>query len=1546
MNKSILSATGETQTRIPGIASSNTTEALVMEELLAREFFIKDAAKSESDPTKIFKNELYKHLNVESLRLKDLVLYEILHFPRNSIVTLVVKEQAGYDKRIFFVQTINKRNLHVLLESAWVKFLEQTEEDMITTPGDEKLVRIERAIHTVSPTSNDYIVLTIDQTRFGDEYHLVCLMFNYVVGLHKGYFTEEQAMLGIFSLFTRMTRLEILPTETMKIAASKEKMREFALRFGENHGLLKYMKENPDMFSKAVYETIFNDKFNERFADVPNLSNLMGLIKEVGFILGVENFGASVMSMCYMWWIKHILNKKGLRDKLLGHTHSDDAYMIFGVRMRKYVNFLKVHLCEVTSKRGNVRMSFLNAFRNATTIVIDNKLYKTTLVVNGRNIRYGNKYFVKFISVLSVILPRFFGQRTSLGKWMCSPQGEVLQAYLINRKVITPLIRYIASLFADLPGKSPTTDLSGLSGRLFNINNHGGTMSLSAGIQIFMNCFIYQRYGVYSKEYVKSGRSKYTNITKVNTTPLSNSERFLYPTELTGYWLSHPSLIFESGFKANEIRLQSNADRDLSIRRSIEVMSRTDDIWSQHSIIELKETHLTEIVQNADSLIEASYKDEETDVAESRTDFQIHITNNWKTNKAFFSLYSQVLPMIDAENAISDMSEQDKKKPGKVVKYLNNKWKIESLLYTKDAVKKFTFFLNRYLSHTFQESYLRVHDAVKVVNKLGWLNRVLSWCFSEKFTNFLMDNGISMTPTITVRDVIKLIVKRCRNLDIESLKGAKIRELFKSIYSSDFIQIKGYNRVITSTRPSVTELEYLLTWGVSRTETERNLFSFPFKVLAARLLETSVEMFEKYKDPKNSLFFTKMPQLRYNEAFHDEVRGLEIILNEAGLPTDKIIDHMTLLDRMLKGVVITRIGRFPDISNIADGIESKQRNRLVEVFFTRGSITQTRTMYELSTIFKMSDIFEIFQLLKWYRRIFPNMVLNSQESVYYKGKREIIERLEKDGKNYINNNIVEFKRHLIELDLNLMLVSEEGSPVSMSQRVFYRHYDTRRKIMRLGYKERDYCLLLTVYKSKVQQRTSVSFGIKISVSGWNFILRICSLLTYIFLKKQHQFNRRDIRSSAGNLGFYMNSNQEISVSRSGVSQNEMSLVSTPELESEFQKMNGSFYNKVTSTLTIRMNEITEKISKMNIDKKLLLDPTDLFVIDNWNSRRTMEILQYKKIEINRIFKTDTEWDYKTSVWNSCMIGLAVGMSGRASGFIPVNKNDLNPIMKVCLLSKMSMMTGLTERHLVKLNKILGFYMESDNFYIENESRIEDVLKTIRRPADKDSEDDEEQRVERVNDDGIDLNESKLKYVNWADVIESGENDFNEDPFGEFTEEQMDAMRFEFSKKYLTPDRDKFNVPMFISWPHDILLEVIKKGPEIIDTHIEYLLVCRSLTRERKDEAKLILKSYVASRGGISKRTLLDRFYKIVSPNYYMNFDHPYCSLKFDNKMHINNLVPICNILGHDISQLISRIRTLKACYSTGLTDIMKNVFLANVPNLSKYLHYFYIQQSF
>ena len=1484
MSQSLMSSMkfekGENPTRTPGIASVNQQESLTLEDIAAREFFKKDSKLPPGHPNKIFSDSLYKYLDKEALRLKDVVIYEILHYPKRSIVTLVIKEQSGYDKRIFFVQTINKRNLHVLLESSWFNFLRKTVEDMITTPGDEKLIKIEQAVNKISPTSNDYIVLTIDQTKFGDEYPLDALMFLYIVGYQVGYFTKEQAYLGLFSLYTRQERLEIMPPDTMNLANNPGRLQHFVEEFGTDHHLLRYMALNPRSFSNYGAHKVFDDPFNKVFSDKAELYKIKGLIKQVGFVLGVENFGASTLSLVYMWWIKRILNKRGLMNSLEGHTHSDDAYMVLAARLREYLDFSTVDLQKPQfSKLGGTKPSFMDAFKNAKSIKIDNKSF-TTSIGDGENVyTYGNEYIIKMVAVMSVMLSSTVGQRNSLGKWMCSPQGEVLQAYIINRKVITPLIRYVASLYADLPGKSPANDLSSISGRLYNIGNHGGTISLSVSLQLFMNMFTSYRYGIHSYHDESTDKKFRSHLTDL--------KRWLYPPELTGFWFAHPTMIFESGFKANEIRLQMNAELSTELKTALECMADTDDIWLQKSKVETNYDHAFETTTQSDGLIEISTDEPDGGAPESRKDFLIRWARNYKTNRAFTILYEKIFPLMNIEEEIMQMEEKDRSRPGKVVKHLCNLWKIDELLHTKEAQKKFMFFLKRYLSATFQESYLRIHEAVKIINKFGWLNRTMSWCFSDKFTAELVSSGIEMKPSLTVKEIMELVCRKITLSQINSLKGVKIRQLYLSVFNFDIHIHTNYKRVARGFRYKTQDLEYILSWTSPTTEIKRNILSFPFKLLAPRLMEVYVPMYSQYSSPSNSLLFERNPYLRYNELFQDQVKVLHELLIASGIQPLQIADHMTLLDRLLKGVVIHRVGRFPAQIDIADRIEELQHDRTFDYQIESGSLTQTFIQPPLQTSWTPDDVADVLQLLKWQIRLTVNFRPSEQNLINYKGRNILLSELFRIANGILAKTNRNYSRKTLEINTSLMLIDMAMSPKATGIRRIYRHYLPN--MLLLAFEHLSSIVILRIYRHRSGDRRWVaSFGIETTVTDTEYIVRHCTWLSYLFANPSCRFNLDKLRKTKGNMKLQTDQNGDRYFLRGSESNIEVVLSDVDSVLKNLKNMAMSTYNVASDIWSIEQNEMYNKFMRRGIP----VDDDGLqkskFVIDNWDTSHTTHLLTINEQPINKILYTIEDWDLNTDHWKSTLLGFAVSYTRIETSFVETHPDYQSDVMKICIMSKLQMITGLTEDELIVLGDAMIESMENP-FFKEKYSREIRQLKGEAFRASKTGQ-------------TIDIN-------------------------------------YELAKRYIGTD-DK-SLPLVVTLPKDICSIMIQNDLSILVKNFKHVMKHRKDPREIRDEAFNALEDMIHSNSYAERSENIERIGFILEPKN-IKFKHPLGSKGTDNKVHRNNLKIMLSIFGHDATNLLNNLKPTKASYHTGFTPIVWNRILFNVPEIQWAARFFVI----
>lgn len=885
----------EIKTSYQGIESTNLTEAIHIEIFNAIEWIKKDLPEMQKG-SKVSLVIDKQDIEVSNLKLSHLIAYELTAYPKHYFVIVKVKEQKGKDKRVFFVQNLFARNLNSFLDMSLDVLLKNTPEDIINQAGDEKNLTLESILKWGAADTFAGLIITEDQTRYGDLYPVESF-FVMIKSLYDGgYLSETLAKLFSVAIEALRKRVILLPNSSLK---------EY-LRYKQ--GKLS------DIVPKDVRLSSFFKKFEvldkspnklQGFQDLDPvwgklLANNPSMRKDPGFILGVFNRLGSVFSAAHTRFMKLILDKIGLENIFQGASHSDDSL--------KVTNTQRIHNSALQSLRVSDMLrdlGFDGLGKQKYRIVRQHFTYKV------KDIEDDNRtvdvvpadVIAKLLCILSMMVPRFVGQRMSFTKWGVSSIGEILQTYCIAGKMVPPLIRYASAIGADLPGKSPASDLNHVMSRVFQLYTGGAPLQCINDMMLILNVFTYLRFGI-----KPALENPYSRI-----------------PELGGYWYTYPYFLQTSGFLGNELRLyylagQSSALGD-GIKSQLMVMLNTDEVFRQ-----VDETDDL----NIQSSIEVGEPEGFIGAPETRKDFFIRFNRKSRTLSSFFRLFKDF--RIEFLNWDKENSKQIKKRMGKdwsieydsifaiaskagdltkreqsnVIKRLNKLFLDRSMSKTDDRLMKTVSFLNRYITRSFQESYARIPDGALIINRIGYLNRKFSNPFSEKFKEkHVFLKGEKRFTVQKIWDTIASISQAGGNIPEENIK---FYNLFRDLWSEFLFNLSVLQLDLKKPVKRPVDRDLFLSW---RKFSPGFNLSFLKTHSASLLIAAAIQ--KNWLKSSNNFdlpIFKDVPKLRTDLGFSDTLDAFLKIVKKSGFSDKQLVSHASTLNRLFSSRLLITLSRF------------------------------------------------------------------------------------------------------------------------------------------------------------------------------------------------------------------------------------------------------------------------------------------------------------------------------------------------------------------------------------------------------------------------------------------------------------------------------------------------------------------------------------------------------------------------------------------------------------------------------------------------------------
>lgn len=639
-------------------------------------------------------------------KLLHLAMFGLIRYNKSCVVTQHMKEQVT-DLRVFFMQEITMRNANRIIDKMHAPILNRVDEDLIMKKGDRKLIHIEGMKDKVQTTCEYPMIVSCDQKRYGDTYPVESLMIKLNVMFERGIINRPEYVIFRKCLLLIKNRYVLL-NPLIRSFMNKLEIKEIDPLISLSKQSREIAGELKVIFSDVIDKTDFWSETDSGLMML--LTSNKGLKKGVGWILGVMNMFSSVDTTLHLKTAIDCVKYLILGDNLItGGTHSDDEIIITG---------LPSITIEDMKGRNRLIESMPEIIRNRIKFSIsNNEMLPTT---GNKNLKFSLKDLSGLVLTLSIFTPRLYGQRPSLAKWVWGDSGEVLQTTVQNGCSTQPISKWATVFARELPFISPGADLQHMIAQVMPALKHGASECLMTSLLILVN---------------KSLNFIYPDIPR----------RLDVPPEIGGIWWSIPSLIKESGFAANEIRLYTLNEFSRSV---IKTMSKTSGLWK---------------IGNQEEQDGGSFE------VHSRVDLQMVFSVFTTTDKNI----QELVHRLELESKIVDEDEDFYKS---LKSYLSTT-KATRLKQGKNVDNATLNYLSRAYSPAFQRKMFGLKANKAIIATLGYYRR--------SFKNPFKIQEIEDYPTVTFEEWRDIIIERAANSP--STENKNQINLFAKIYQNDII---------------------------------------------------------------------------------------------------------------------------------------------------------------------------------------------------------------------------------------------------------------------------------------------------------------------------------------------------------------------------------------------------------------------------------------------------------------------------------------------------------------------------------------------------------------------------------------------------------------------------------------------------------------------------------------------------------------------------------------------------------------------------------------
>ena len=840
-----------------------------------------------------------KNLTEDEFRGMDVTwgeqaFYMTLVGSATTVLTLKVKEQKGMDKRLFYIQMYDAQARNSLADRLYYQILRNCDFDFITSRGDEKFRELEEDIERVLSTIAEIFMMTMDQTKYGDMYAIAALIFQTFAVKRAGYFSENMCAFIIDCFEALKKRIILLPKAVYK---HYSKWEQAGCPVGETEAEI-YKFSKFAMFKKYADLKVIAKEYIERDIEFgKDLKNLEPILankfynKVPGFTLGVYNLAGSYGTAVGLFWIYKIYQKYFPNCVIRGEGHSDDSILMI----------------DLIAPSTDLRVIDLNPLFRA--IENDEVFYRDGNGFRSENTFLSNDQVAKYFVLLCLTTSSFVGQRSSTKKCGFGRAAEVLQSYYYKGCSIPSWIKFCLTIGATLPNTGPGPDLQSVVGRSYNLVTSNCPYDLQSTILLWSNWIVYYGYGKDIWSLSSAEQNKMLHM----------------PIEAEGIYYHNPYLVEKMGYLANEVRLWVHSGYDKDLKEVLLILQNTDTVFHQKSI-EGREAYLDVTEQKG--------------APSTRKMVVMNLVQGSKTIKSFFEVFKLLINrtisgMIeDMEDILSVLNEQLKMrlkgvfelllfskcskdiKPrtasaiGYVYDRLPNPLKVnydnpESVIVRELAEIMESFrlmgmkkpylmeigFLKRYLTKSFQDSYVKIQPDKKMRNMLGYYNRSLLAPWSEE----IIIQEKFEEAKISITEYYRLI-----NVLATREVGTRSNNRFATIYNKLY---NGFTQFIYTMRVQIRDItpldedqDLIKKWVTNKTKLATGLFSYNSSQFCAIVLQFCMTGGDRQK-------FYEMPavkynfKLKYNPNLLDDVLEFVSLLREVGMTETNLIQNLELLSK-------------------------------------------------------------------------------------------------------------------------------------------------------------------------------------------------------------------------------------------------------------------------------------------------------------------------------------------------------------------------------------------------------------------------------------------------------------------------------------------------------------------------------------------------------------------------------------------------------------------------------------------------------------------------
>jgi len=696
------------QSKYPGLLSIPQPDAMLLRINEIRELSRQHTAMAE-DISRVINP---KHIDLVAddipLNIGEVAMADGMQYKGVYVTTMSLKSQKGTAKRCFFLPSIWNISAYRIVESVFESVLETTPDDILTIPGPQKNVTFQQRLKDMPPFQ---CVSSKDQRRFGDAY-LMSSFYAMTLGLLDSHIINKDVCdFMLYWLEKLQHRIILIPWQCVKQYKCFATVRKDTLTAAD--------RKHYDIYNS--YLAWFKDvQVPQQYLKVPGLEALVdypAFMKMVGFILGLLNYGGSLLAVAGTKLKRLLWEKLKLTVAICEFRHSDDGLDVIDAPPPP-PDAWKIQNLQVVIQQ-------LAHPKSAVTLTADEIQIHIGMIVYT----YPRWILSKLSIILSFICSRLIGCQPSLYKEFYGWNGEMLQQEIRSDGLcVPPLIRWCVALGADLPGLSYATDLSQSVGRVYDILMNRGTSELVSGLLVFANWLIRDKFGIVRKDYH----------------PVS-------PSPAGGYWYASCYNIKRLGFVANEVRLMEWSESSPLCKKLLQACLKTSHVWKSKQ--EFKRDKLEAIgdvtqlalgTENDNPLSNCSY-----------IDFTIHFSKLHRTSLArqkMREIIDRRFPLIVTK--IKKPTEDYKAFKTRILPY--------TVAVASSDILKLMSVEHKYSSESMTDVIAKTPSDTRIVAQLGYYKRVIQWPLCHDFMKAI---GESLTDT-TIENFWDWLVDKLPTLNL------------------------------------------------------------------------------------------------------------------------------------------------------------------------------------------------------------------------------------------------------------------------------------------------------------------------------------------------------------------------------------------------------------------------------------------------------------------------------------------------------------------------------------------------------------------------------------------------------------------------------------------------------------------------------------------------------------------------------------------------------------------------------------------------------------